>query len=142
PLKIERMEVLLDPTIQDEVTQSIAHLGELAHLRFSNCVLTLKAPENVQLNVAKFIDLSAMLKMKSTSTATPRVDFHECFVRGRGDLVTLHGYRLLDVEMKNSLVALHGSLLEIHAANKEMPMSQGVAWKMTKSSIFSADAAF
>ncbi len=41
--------------------------------------------------------------------------------------------------MKNSLVALDGSLLDVMAADKAMAMAQGVRWKMDRSSVFTTD---
>ena len=83
-----------------------------------------------------------MMKSEMPTAGAGRVEFHECFVRGKGDLVALNGCRLLNVEMKKSLVTLDGSLLDIEAGSKSMPMSQGVRWDMERSSIFTTDSVF
>lgn len=140
-LEIEGMEIVLDPGEDAEVTQSIVQIGQ-GHCVFRRCVFTLRATKREQLCVASSIDLDRMMKSEMVSTPGARVDFHECFVRGKGDLVSLNGCRLLNVELKNSLVALDGSLLEIEAGNKTMPMTQGVHWKMERSSIFTTDSLF
>lgn len=137
-LQIENMEVQLDPAPAAFEMQSIVHLGESAHCVFKNCVLTLRSTGSVPLNVATFVDLTGMMKMES-ALSSPRVEFHECFIRGKGDLVSLRGCRLLQVDMQSSLVALEGSILDIEPGNKAMPMSQGVRWKIERSSIYTTE---
>jgi hypothetical protein len=139
-LQIENIEIVLDPGQAGFETQSIVHLGETAHCAFKNCVLTLRAANGVPLNVVTFVDVDRMMKMPAPSTA--RVEFQECFIRGKGDLVSLRGARLLYVDMKSSMVALDGSLLDIESGNKTMPMNQGVRWKMERSSIFTTESIF
>jgi hypothetical protein len=141
-LQIENMEIILDPVSSGFDAQSIVHLGESGHCVFKNCYLTLRATNNVPLNVATFVDLAGMMKPEGANSAAARVEFHECFVRGKGDLVNLNGCRMLHVDVKNSLVALDGSLLDIRAANKVMPMNQGVRWKMERSSVFTTESVF
>jgi hypothetical protein len=141
-LNIEHMEIRLDPVQEDFVTQSMIHMGESAQLSFTNCVLTLRGPEKVQLNVATFIDLDLMPKMEAASSGSARVEFRDCFVRGKGDLVALRGCRRLHVEVKNSLIALQGSLLDIEAASRAMAMGDGVTWRMERSSIIAGDSLF
>ncbi len=140
-LAIEQMEIRLDPGNADVGIQSIVHLGESAQQSFKNCVLTLKS-ETVQLNVATLLDTDRMLKTDMPGASHARIEFTDCFVRGRGDLVNLRGCRLLHVEVLNSLIALDGSLLDVQAAGKSMPMDQGVHWKMERSSVFTAESLF
>jgi len=92
--------------------------------------------------VVTFPDLDRTMKMDMPSPALGTVEFQECFVRGKGEVVALQGCRKLTVEMTNSLVALDGSLLYIAAASKTMPMSEGVQWKMDRSSIFTKESLF
>ena len=44
--------------------------------------------------------------------------------------------------MRNSLVAVDSSLLDIEPGSKAMPMKQGVRWKMDRSSIFTTESVF
>lgn len=140
-LQFEQLEFLLDPGQEAFDSQSVVHLGEAGHCIFKQCVITLRT-EKVQLSAVTFIDLERMMKMDSPAPGGGRVEFHECFIRGKGDLVSLRGCRLLHVDMKNSLVALDGSLLDITAADKAMAMEQGVRWKMERSSVFTTDSIF
>jgi len=141
-LHFEDMEFLLDPEAGYS-RRSIVQMGEAADLVFEKCIFSLRATNRVELSVVTFVDLDRMMKMETLSPpALAKVEFHECFIRGKGDLVALQGCRKLNVDMTNSLVALDGSLLNIEAASKTMPMTQGVNWKMERSSIFTTVPVF
>jgi serine/threonine protein kinase len=138
-LHILQMGILLDPEAGYDA-RSIVQGGEGAILVFEKCTFTLKATNTAQLSVVTFLDLDRTMKMEGPAQAA-HVAFHDCFVRGKGNLVALHGCRLLNVEMTNSLIVLDGSLLDIEAANKAMPMDQG-RWNMAKSSVYTKDSVF
>lgn len=135
----EGLEIVLDPGQNADVMQSVVQIGE-AHCIFRGCVFTLRAANREQLAVVNSIDLDRMMKAEVAKTG--RVEFHECFVRGKGDLIALNGCRLLDVDLRNSLVALDGSLLDIEPGSKAMSMKQGVRWEMDHSSIFTTESVF
>src|SRR5207249_3506856 len=109
-LEVEGMEIVLDPDQDRDVARSIVQMGG-AHCIFKNCVFTLRAANEENLSVVSSIDLNTMMKDVAAPSSVGKVEFHDCFVRGNGDLVALNGCRLLHVEMENSLVALDGSLL-------------------------------
>jgi serine/threonine protein kinase len=141
-LQIEHMEILLEPTNAGQDSLSAVHLGECAQCVFKNCIFSLRATSNIQLSVVTFVDLAQMMKLEPPPPFPARVECHECFVRGKGDLVALRGCRGLDVEVKHSLVALDGSLLKVEAAGKPMAKNQGVRWTMDRSSIFTTESLF
>jgi serine/threonine protein kinase len=140
-LHFENLEFLLDPDVGYE-KRSIVQMGESAKIIFERCTFTLKATNKVELSVATFLDLDKTMKMDTTSPLAAHLEFHECFVRGKGDLVSLQGCRRLDVKLTNSLVVLDGNLLDITASSKSMPMNQGVNWTMEHSSIFTTEPLF
>ena len=140
-LHFQNLEFLLDPEPGYD-RRSVVQMGEAAQVKFERCVFALKATNRVELSVATFLDLDKTMKMESSSPGPAKVEFLECFVHGKGDLVALQGCRKLNAEMTNSLVALDGSLLHIDAGIKSMPMNQGVHWKMNRSSIFTTDPIF
>ena len=134
------MEILLDAGYD---TQSVVQFGEGTQCVFKNCIFSLAARlSTVQLSVASCVDLAQMMKGETSTPANARIEFHECFVRGKGALIALQGCRPLQVDIKNSLIALDGSLLDIKATSKPMPMNQGVRWKMERSSIFTTESVF
>ena len=140
-VEMEGLEIVLDPGQDADVLQSIVQLGD-AHCIFRGCVFTLRAANREQLSLVSSIDADRMMKSENPPPMTARIEFHECFVRGKGDLVSLNGCRLLKVDLKNSLVALDGSLLDVEAGAKSMPMTQGVRWDIERSSLFTTDAIF
>lgn len=141
-LLIEDMNILVDP-VPKYRSRSIVQMGESAHLAFKHCTFSLRASDdNVDLSVVSFLEIDKMAKMEGPSPAASRVEFTDCFVRGKGDLISLNGCRKLSVKVKNSVIALNGSLLDIHANSKPMPMSEGVTWEMDRSSIFTSESLF
>ena len=135
-LQFEDMGIRLDPVETGYEAQSIVQLAKGSCI-FSRCVLDLKAIKDVQLNAATFLDLDQNKMMKMEPNATlPRVEFRDCFIRGKGDLVSVRGCRPLQVEVKRSLIALAGQLLDVQAANKMMPMDKTmISWRMDGSSV-------
>jgi hypothetical protein len=140
-LHLENLEFLLDPEAGYD-RRSVVQMGEAVHIVLEKCVFSLKGTNRVELSVATFLDLDKTMKMETSSPLPAKVEFHECFVRGKGDLVALQGCRKLDVLVTNSLIALDGSLLDVDASSKAMAMSQGVQWKMDRSSIFTTEPLF
>lgn len=143
-LVFENLKFRLAPE-RGSATRSVVQMGESAQCLFKSCVFSLRPQSDGKLNVVNFLDLDQMMmKMEPPAIAPPpaRVDFQECFIRGKGDLVALQGCRLLHIDMHHSLVALDGSLLDIDAGAKEMPMEQGVHWTMSKTSVFTKKSLF
>ncbi|MBI1830300.1 MAG: serine/threonine protein kinase, partial [Planctomycetes bacterium] len=139
-LQIEDMNIVLDPK-PGYTARSVVQMGE-AQVVFKHCTFTLRSTDTVELSVVTFLEVDKMAKMDGPNPAASRVEFHDCFVRGKGDLVGLRGCRKLNVKVKNSVIALDGSLLDIHASSKPMPMSEGVTWDMERSSIFTSESLF
>jgi len=72
------------------------------------------------LAAAALADGTGAMRMKGqpgTVGAAPRLAFDNCFVRGKGDLVWSRGSRPFNLELKNSLVALDGNLLNVEVAD-------------------------
>jgi serine/threonine protein kinase len=145
-LQLHNLELRLDPAkAEDRIALSMVHLGESAQCAFKYCVLTLRRVKDVQLNVVAFtdLDMGTMMKTEPGAITIPRVEFHECFVRGKGDLISVRGCRPLQVEVEDSLIAIAGQLLDIEASNKPMSIDKAMmSWKMTRSSFFTTESAF
>lgn len=139
-LVIENMNIVLDLPA-GFASRSFVQMGE-GTLIFKKCTFTMRAAAlNIDLNVVTFLETDKMLKMDGLPNPA-RVEFHDCFVRGKGDLVALRGCRKLNVKVTGSLIALDGSLLDITAATKAMPMAEGVTWEMDRSSVYTTEALF
>jgi serine/threonine protein kinase len=144
-LHLHDLELRLDPAKTGFVAQSVVHLGESATCSFKSCVCTLRGTKIVQLNVVAFtdLDLGMMMKTEPGAATIPRAEFRDCFVRGKGDLISVRGCRPLQVEVEDSLIVLAGQLLDTEASNKPMPTDKAMmSWKMTRSSFFTLESAF
>ena len=145
-LSLHNLEVRLNPSSARYTAQSVVHLFQSAQCSFKNCVFTLCRLNAVQLNVVAFPDPDSGMMMTTepgAATIMPRAEFRDCFVRGKGDLVKVHGCRPLQVEVEDSLIALAGQLMDTDATNKPMPTDKALmSWKMTRSSFFTTESAF
>src|SRR4029079_14540168 len=82
-IEIEGMEIVLDPGQNAQVSQSMIQMGESTCV-FRGCVFTLRAANREQLNVVSSIDFERMMKSETPTTPGGKVEFHDCFVRGKG----------------------------------------------------------
>jgi serine/threonine protein kinase len=119
-LHLEGLEFRLQPADKFH-SQAVATLVGDGQCTFKDCVVTLDpAGQETALAVAALADSAAAMKMKGQPpgpvSASPRLAFDNCFVRGKGDLIWGRGSRPFDLDLKNSLVALDGNLLNVEAA--------------------------
>jgi hypothetical protein len=85
-------------------------------------VATFEELRPVRLALAILTDPSGVMRMADTSPTqpqAPQIHVERCFVRGEGDLVAVRASRPLLLDVKHSLVALGGSLLNVDGNPKE-----------------------
>ena len=118
-LTLDGLQLELDPGDDRFSSQSLATMTGSGTLTLQNCVITLKGQAKAgdkmptPLSVVTLRAPDEMNKMMLTpASSTPRVVVERCTVRGEGDLVTLRASRPLDLQIKESLVYLQGSLLQ------------------------------
>jgi hypothetical protein len=119
-LRLENLEVRLRRRSQNSDPQSVVYfLGE-AECVLKDCLITLdRAGAKTSLAV-----LPEKLKMKPKSGLGARLSLLNCFVRGQGNLICSQGGQLGELTLRNSLIALTGSLLSIESdkeADRETP---------------------
>jgi hypothetical protein len=113
-LRFEGLSFLLRPANGRFKAQAVvAALGEPA-CTFQDCVFTMQEAADVRQAVVVLPDAPGA-SPPSTSRAT--FGFHNCFVRGNGDLVAARVPRPIDLQADNTLVALSGSLLHREATD-------------------------
>jgi serine/threonine protein kinase len=142
-LQIEQMKIhVIAPTSKYDL-RTVVQAGDAAHLVFKNCAFLMRTghPDG-KTNLVTFFDPDPVMMKSDTPSAPPRLEFHECFIRGKGDLVALHGCRRLNVDIDASLIALDGSVLDIDAGTKEMPLDEGVQWNMMRSTVLAKKSIF
>ena len=66
----------------------------------------------------------------------------DSFIRGEGDLVNLCTCRRLQINLRNSLVAVSGSLVDLDVKADEMAPEQGPRVELRQTSVFSREPVF
>jgi serine/threonine protein kinase len=117
-LHLEGLEFVLHPANGQFKSQTVvAALGE-GECTFKDCLVTLEQAYDVRLAAVTLADLAGVMKSAARpSGQRASFTFHNCFVRGDGDLVAARAGRPFDLEADNVLVALGGSLLNREAAD-------------------------
>jgi hypothetical protein len=122
-LNLEGLEFRLEPKKAGFESQAVALLFGDGGVKFTHCVVTL-AGQNAPLAAVTLADLKDAMTPPG-APGSPKVVFDTCFVRGEGDLVSAKASRPFELEVKDSLAALTGSLLNIDAGSKDMPAPEG-----------------
>ena len=79
--------------------------------------------------------------MLTPANSMPRIVLEKCTIRGEGDLVTLRASRPLDLQVKDSLVYLQGSLVQQQqGAAKERTADDAVSIRVDHSAILTEAA--
>ncbi len=129
-LVLEHLEfVLREPEQANFKAQAVVSMGSAASCTFRDCVFTLRPSESIRhakrapLSLITLADPEEAMKMPATVAVRAGAEIHiqNCFIRGEGDVVTVRGNRPLDLDVNNTMLALAGSLLGIHAGAKEPP---------------------
>ena len=120
-LRLERLEFLLHPSSDTFTAQAIVDMVADGQCTFSDCAVTLEELRPVRLALAVFTDPSGVMKMVDAPAQqqVPQVHVERCFVRGDGDLVAVRASRALVLDVKESLVVLGGSFLNVDGNAKE-----------------------
>jgi serine/threonine protein kinase len=146
-LKLEGLHFVLEPRKTSFGTLSVIQVGYGALCSFERCVVTLRSNGGtIPLNVVALMgakDLEMMAKPGATPQMSSRVEFVNSLVRGDGDLANLDLCRRLSVSMRNSLVALSGSLVDVDVRSEE-PGAElaGPLVELDHASIFSREPVF
>jgi serine/threonine protein kinase len=128
-LQLEDLEIRLKPG-RDFDSQSVAAFLGDGECLLKNCLIALdRAGRKTALAVAVLTEPGKLMKKSDLSTVRshdqgPSLVLENCFVRGQGDLVWSQGGQPAEVTVKNSLVALSGSLLNVEG-NKDMAAPTG-----------------
>ena len=147
-LTLDGLQIELDPGNDRFSSQSLATMTGSGTLTLQNCVITLKGQARAgdkmptPLSVVTLRAPDEMSKMMLTpANSTPRIVLQNCTVRGEGDLVTLRASRPLELQVKESLVYLQGSLLQQQqGAAKEPASGDSISIRFDHSAILTEGA--
>jgi serine/threonine protein kinase len=90
-------------------SQAVALALGNGQISFHDCLITLDGAGESDLSVVRIADDDGLLKSGDQSQS-PQIRLESCFVRGRGDLVRVHGGQRFELDLDGTLVALNGSL--------------------------------
>jgi hypothetical protein len=131
-LQLEGLEIRLQPERDAYQSQAIVSFLGDGECVLRDCVLTLdRSGRNTALAAAIFVEPSRqMMKPEQPAARSrdqgPRFALENCLVRGQGDLVWSQGGQPAEVAVKNSLIALTGSLLNVEGSKFDVPAPAGV----------------
>lgn len=109
-LRLEDLEFRLRPANAEYESQAVVALVGGGQCSLKNCTITLdRASKETALSVATLSEPAmAMMKM---DTQAPLLELENCLVRGDGDLARSRTGKPFDIRLRNTLLALNGSLL-------------------------------
>lgn len=117
-LRLEGLEIRLQPTKPYRSMTLVAFYGQ-GQCTLQDCLVTLdpSPQESTQVSLAVLPDNEGVMKMESRTPVPPsvplipRLVLEDSMVRGLGDLLRGRVLRSVDVEMRNTVVALSGTVL-------------------------------
>jgi len=116
-LQFENLQFHLRPTKDGYKTHGVVAMVGNGQCAFKNCVITLEEAEKVRPDVVAVVVPKGVMKGPLPGKG-PQVQFQDCFIRGQGDAVTVfRPGQPINLDAKNSLVALAGSFLKVDNAS-------------------------
>jgi serine/threonine protein kinase len=123
-LKLEGLEFRLRPGRDEVDAQALVAMAGDGQCALKGCVLTLdRAGHSASLALATLPERGKVMPSMEMTPARsreqgPRLRLEHCFVRGEGELLWARASRPAELDVKNSVIALTGSLLNIEAAHE------------------------
>lgn len=108
------VEFLLRKDVEDAV-RSMAAVTVVAGRQcvLRNCVITVDEQSDEKVAVVVVADPSSEMMRTAGGTSGPRVRMENCLVRGRGRAVWVQSARPFELDVKNTLTALSGSVVVV-----------------------------
>jgi serine/threonine protein kinase len=115
-LRLEGLEFRLTPERRLIVQTVVALVGD-GECTLRGCVVTLQRGGETRLALATVAESGGMMALDMPPARPrdqgPKLTLEGCFVRGEGDLLAMRGSRPFALEVKKTLVAVSGSLLNV-----------------------------
>jgi len=118
-LHVEGLQFSLKPVRTDFRSQSVVAVTGGGQCEFRQCVITLEEVEDVQLAAVTLPDPEGVMKMGGDRRGVALARFDDCFVRGKGDLLSARGGRRFELELEGTLATLDGTLASAAGGAKE-----------------------
>jgi serine/threonine protein kinase len=130
-LLVDGLQFRLSP----RTARALVAMPKSGECQFQNCVITLEDSDS-PLSVVTILDPIGEMMPSMTpavSVTPPKVGFSNCFIRGSGRVVHVRGSRPFEIDLKNSLVAIDSSFVELEPSQAG---SAGLAQLRLQSSTF------
>jgi hypothetical protein len=124
-IHFDQVALRLTPLRERDATklQALISISGTGRARLKNCLVTLNEdPGSTRTGLAALADPTGSMMGgggKPPRPGQPSVELENCLVRGGGDLVLVRASRPFQLDVKNALVAIAGSLLSIDGNRPE-----------------------
>jgi serine/threonine protein kinase len=121
-------------------TRSLVLMPRGAECHLSNCVVTLE-DDSLSSSVVTLTDGNAEMMMMpvpatETKQPTPKISFQNSFIRGKGRLLYVKASKSFDLDVKNSLLVLDGSLIEIDPSQADATVTSPAQIKLHQTTAY------
>ncbi|MFO0881325.1 MAG: serine/threonine-protein kinase [Gemmataceae bacterium] len=125
-LRLEGLEFRLRSGKRDPRSQTVLSLYGDGECLFKDCAITLQRGGETSVTLATLAETGKFMKTDLPGTRSrdqgPRLTLENCFIRGDGDLLASRANRPFSLDIKESLVALAGSVVNLDLApDQTMP---------------------
>ncbi len=100
---------------------SVVNIAGNGNCQFEDCLATLEAANDSNSALAAVTSQPESLA-NLLQKSGPKIKLTDCFVRGRGNVLTVRGSRQFELEVTNTLAALNGGFISIAGQPKELPL--------------------
>ncbi len=136
-LRLEELEFAVEPTQSSLKSLSLATLARPGYLSINRCTVTLDpSRKSTPLALVTMLDTTGMMRMEEQdATKLWKVELDQTIVRGSGNLVSNPVGRPIEVDARQSLFSLEGSVLAFDpapTAGKNLEGNEGVTLRWNK----------
>ncbi len=119
-IEFQNLEFLLKPSQKEFTAQAVVALGGDGICTFKDCTIRMSEPQGCQLAAVMLGDPAALMRSPvrpgEVIPAGPTLIFERCLVCGKGDLVWCRASQPFKLEVKQTALALSGSLLAVEGS--------------------------
>jgi hypothetical protein len=132
-LTLEGLEFRLRPNGNSNFdAQAVAKVGGEGSVTFRKCVVTLNGQEAATpLSVVLLPNFRDAIMSKDAG-GIPKILIDNCFIRGDGDLVAARASRPFEMDVRDSLAVLKGSVLNLEADQDKAPEGKEIALRLDR----------
>lgn len=135
-LRLEELEFAIEPGQLGHKSVSLATLSRPGHLVLNRCSVTLDpGRKTTPLALVTMLDTTGMMRMEEMDSRLWKVELDQTIVRGNGNVVSNPVGRSIEMDARQSLFSLEGSVLTIEPSlnpGKNLEAGEGIIVKWNK----------